>query len=89
MKTYNKDPDSVLDYSFDWTNWLGKDAISTSSWDIPTDLTEVLSDVQDNSITTVWLSGGVKGERYLVTNHIITQAGREDDRSFIIEMTNK
>ena len=28
-----KDPDAVLDYQADWSDWLGDDTISSSSWE--------------------------------------------------------
>lgn len=89
MKTYYKDPDAVLDYSFDWSNWLGSDVIDSSSWTISSeDLTKVSTTI-DGGITTVWLSGGVAGKRYLIMNHIKTQGSREEDRSFVLEMTER
>lgn len=85
MKTYYKDPDAVLDYSFDWSNWLADDSIDTSSWSVPSGVVKVSSS-NSGSLTTVWLSGGKAGESYLITNHIVTSAGREDDRSFLLEL---
>lgn len=38
----------------------------------------------DDYSSTAWVSGGVAGQRYTVTNHIVTEDGREDDRSITI-----
>ena len=81
-QTFRKDPDAVLDYGFDWSDWLATgEAISVSTWTVPTGITKD-SDASADSTTTIWLSGGTDGTTYTLTNHITTDAGREDDRSF-------
>ena len=42
------------------------------------------SDSKSTTATTVWLSGGVAGQSYSVVNHIVTAAGREEDRTIKI-----
>ena len=37
-----------------------------------------------SSSITLWLSGGVVGVWYSIVTHIVTSAGREDDRTFRI-----
>jgi len=83
-----KDPDAVLDYQFDWSEWLGSDTISTSTWTVPSGITK---DSQSNTTTTttIWLSGGTAGGEYTVTNQIVTAGGRTEDRSFTIKVQNK
>lgn len=77
-----KDPDSVLDYKIDWTPWLGADEIANSTWTVsdPTLVVGVTNHSQTQAV--VWLSGGVAGAVYTVTNHITTSGGRQEDRSF-------
>jgi hypothetical protein len=82
-KTKIKDPDSVLDYAFDWTEWLGTDNISTSSWTVPLGLAEV-TNTKTAKTATVWLSGGTAGSRYIITNQITTAAGRIENQSMVI-----
>jgi len=86
--TFLKDKDAKLDYAVDWTAWLGNDTIDTSTWTVPTGLTKV-SDSKTMKIATVWLSGGTAGQEYTVTNHIKTAAGREDERSIIIQVQER
>jgi hypothetical protein len=79
-----KDPNAVLDYSIDWSQWLadaGADAINTSNWTVPAGITK---DSQTNTSTQskVWLSGGSAGQTYRVVNRITTTGGRTADRSF-------
>lgn len=82
---YTKDPSAVLDYKIDWSEWLPEnDRIVSASFVVSDDDMTVDDVVFDDTSATVWLSGGVAGQRYTVTNHIVTEDGREDDRSLII-----
>lgn len=88
MQTFAKDPDALLDYSIDWSLWLDGDTIQTSSWSVPPPL--VLSNQSHtDTMATVWVSGGTVGARYVITNHIVTAAGREDERSLIIAIVDR
>lgn len=80
-----KDPAAVKDYTLDWTAWLGADTISSSTWTVPTGLIKVSSGSTDN-VSAVWLGGGTVGERYLVSNKIVTSGGRTEVRSFEIHI---
>jgi len=86
--TFVKDPQAKLDYQVDWTAWLGSDTIKTSTWTVPTGITKV-SDSATTAKATVWLSGGTDGAEYRIVNHILTNAAREDDRSFLISVKNQ
>ncbi len=86
MKTFIKDPDAVLDYGFDWSDWLDSDApevISESTWTVPSGITND-SDSNADTTTIIWLSGGSAGEDYELTNKIVTDQGRTDERSLKI-----
>jgi hypothetical protein len=91
MANFTHDPDADLDYGFSWATWLGADTITTSTWTISkiapegVDATLVLSaSTHDATPTTIWADGGTSGKTYTITNHIITAAGREDDRSHVL-----
>jgi len=89
MTTYIKDPQSVLDYGFDWSDWLDTgDTVSTSTWNVPTGITED-SDSNTGTTTTVWLSGGTVGKKYKITNRMVTADGRTVDRSFYVRIENR
>ena len=85
---FKKDPDSVLDYVFNWADWLDTDEISSSSTTVATGLTK---DSESNTTTTatVWLSGGTSGTEYAVTNRIVTTGGRTVDRTIIISVQER
>ena len=82
---YTKDPQAVLDYKIDWTEWMPENDRIVASTFTSSDVELTVDDSLFTDYTaTVWLSGGVAGERYTVTNHIVTEDGREDDRSLTI-----
>lgn len=89
---HTKDPGAVLDFSFDWTKWLAplSDIITASVWVVePTGSLVVTINSFSNTITTVWLDGGIAGTDYRVTNKITTNAGRKDERSFYIHCQDR
>lgn len=85
-ETFTKDPNAVLDYSFDWaTEWLvAGETISSHVMTVGTGLTKD-SDSENGGIVTVWLSGGTAGVNYPVACKIVTSAGRTDERTILIE----
>jgi hypothetical protein len=96
MAIYAKDPDAILDYGFDWSEWLASgETIVTSSWIVPDDDTSPsmalvkTSDSHDDSSTAIWLASGLPGETYQVTNRIVTSLGRRDDRSITIRIIER
>jgi len=78
-----KDPAAVLDYSLDWSDWLGADVIATSSWTVGAGLTKD-SDDTAATYTTLWVSGGTNGTAYSCANTITTAAGRTNKRTITI-----
>ena len=89
MNNFIKDPQEVLDYGFDWEDWLATgDTVDTSTWKVPTGITKD-SDTKTDTTTTIWLSGGTVGSTYKLTNRIVTNDGRTADRSFYVRIQNK
>jgi hypothetical protein len=85
---FTKDPQAVLDYTNDFSAWLGVDTITASTWTPPSGIT-VTTSSNTTTTATVWLSGGTLGETYRIVNHITTSAGRQDDRTIVIKMVSK
>lgn len=98
-----KDPDAILDYKFDWapstngtpggsSDWLaaGETIESYTLTISPSGLT-VDSDSSTDADTSVtcWLSGGTAGVKYALTCHIVTSAGRVDDRTVHIRVAER
>lgn len=87
------DPNSRLDFTIDWSGWLRTDETIESHT-----ITAVGVTVDEHSeaagVVTVWVKDGVPGVRLsdgkssaAVTCHVVTDAGREDDRTlrFIVQ----
>lgn len=86
--SFTKDPQAVLDYKVDWSDWLDTDTIVTSDWTVPTGLTLEL-ETNTTTIATAWLSGGTVATSYNVTNEITTADGRTDDRTITIKVKER
>lgn len=90
---YSHDPEAVLDYVFDWAAFLAdiNDTIDSATVDASTiadDDAPLTVDVVSNTTTTVtaWVSGGTVGKSYTLTCHIITNDGREEDKSITLQI---
>lgn len=89
MTTYQKDPDAVLDYRWDWSPWLADgETITASQVIVPSGIT-ANSNSNDTTSATVWLAGGSVGETYSVTNRITTSESRIDDRTMHIAVLQR
>lgn len=79
---FNKDPNSVEWFGVDWSERLqgdevfAADTIASSSWVVPTGLTQADA-MSMTKAAGVKLSGGVVGTAYQVTNRIVTAVNGE------------
>ena len=84
-----KDPSAVLDYAFDWTEWLATgETITVHTITADTGITVDSSTELDGKVT-VWLSGGTAGQNYKVACKITTPAGRTDERTIWIKVVER
>jgi hypothetical protein len=84
-----KDPSAVLDYAFDWTEWLATgETITDYTITADTGIT-VDSSTEDTGKVTVWLSGGTAGINYKVACLITTSASRTDERTIWIKVVER
>lgn len=92
MRTWDKDPQAVLDWDFTWTDWLtgGEVITGTPLITIDAGLTKD-SQSNTNSVVKVWLSGGTVGTTYKVSCRITTNSSpaRTDERSLLIRITER
>jgi hypothetical protein len=88
--TFFKDPDAVLDFAVNWATWLAADSdtISTSTWTVPTGITED-SESETTTVATIWLSGGTAGVKYDLVNEIVTAGGRTANRTIRIHVMER
>jgi hypothetical protein len=87
--SFTKDPEAVLDYTFDWSDWLATgETISSYTVTVPAGITKD-SDSQADGVVTYWLSGGTAGTAYRVECKIVTSAGRTDELSIWIKVVER
>ena len=91
-----KDPVAVVDYAVDWaaTYLQEGEQITASSWFIlpqgeVNDLEVQSIPAPAAGVTTVFITGGIAGKAYQLTNRITTDRGRTDDRSLHIRIEEK
>lgn len=86
---YLKDPDDVLDYPFDWADWLAVgESIVTSVFIVSAGINMDSSSFNSTS-SAVWLSGGTASTPYTVTNRITTSQSRTVDRSITVRVQQR
>lgn len=90
-----KDPSSIEPQGVDWTDYLADlgsgVTIATSTWTVSTITGDTAplalsgAGIVTGSLKTqVTVTAGTEGYRYTVVNHIVTNTGVEDDRSFYV-----
>jgi hypothetical protein len=88
-----KDPEAVLDYAIDWgAEYLGGDLLSESLWSVSPDEADgvrIVGDSFDASVTRVKAAGGQPGKIYKLTNHVVLDSGRSDDRSIVLRVEKR
>lgn len=94
--TIDKDPDEVLDYPFDWSEYLDdiQDAIAAPGPGITPALftvsgVEIESQQNSTKIATVWIKGGAVGVAAKVSCRITTVGGRTIERSIAIKIKGR
>lgn len=86
---FKKDPSAVLDYAFNWNDWL--EAVETITSHVITVEAGITkdSDSESSGVVTIWLSGGTHGEDYIVACLVSTNLGRDDERSINIRCRDR
>lgn len=75
-----KDPDETRQLIMDWTSHLASpaDTIATSTWSVPTGVTQVTHGVvTGNKKTSITVSGGTADTDYILSNTITTTTSGE------------
>lgn len=83
----------VLDYTFDWSEWLESDQIASFVFSIipnaSGDCTLAPSPPPTDGITaTAWVSGGIAGTVYSLTCTVTTTGGRIGSRTGTLTVQN-
>jgi hypothetical protein len=87
----DKSPTEVVDYSFEWSDRLSTDTISSSSWSISGPDSSLTNDTDSTSGTTtsIRLSGGTSASTYYAKNTVITTAGQTLEQTAIISISTR
>lgn len=87
-RAFLKDPDAVLDYEFDWSEWLASGETISSTTVTVTGVT-LDSSPNDSTSVVAWVSGGTDGAVATVACRITTSAGRTDERTITLRITER
>jgi hypothetical protein len=79
-----KDPNETLNYILDFTSELAQDTISTSTWVVPSGITQSGSATIVGRTTQIVLRGGTTGAKYKLVNTIVTAGGNTIEKFFYI-----
>lgn len=86
---YIIDPSDVLDWKFDWTNWLQEgEAILAYVLTVSEGIT-LDTDSESEGVVTYWLSNCTAGNWYKVACKITTNAGRTKERTMYFHCVNQ
>jgi hypothetical protein len=84
-----KDADAVLDFEWNYQNWLAPSEEIVDYEIIASPGITVDSDTNTTDRVVVWLRDGTAGVPYTVTCRITTNQGRTDDRTMTIRVVNR
>jgi hypothetical protein len=84
-----KAPNDNYKYTVEWVAELGADTISTSTWTVEAGITKDNDTTDNQTQTTIDLSGGVAGTTYTLTNQITTAAGDVYEKDLFIKVQNQ
>lgn len=87
--TVAKDPDAVLDWAWEFVDWLESgDSLSSKTVTEETGITVDSSEISGTQVI-VWLSGGTAGTSYDVMVRPATVDGRSDDFTVTFQVGDK
>jgi hypothetical protein len=80
-----KDPNAVLDYKWDWAEWLAAgDTISTADVTLASGDVAINSESNTTTSVTAWISGGTVSTQAQLTARVVTAQGRTADRTITL-----
>jgi hypothetical protein len=83
-----KSPTEKVVFAVDWADYLVADTITSSTWILPSGITQVTSNFTATR-ANIMLQGGTLGATYRVTNRINTSAGEIVEQSVDIQLITK
>ena len=87
------DPDETLDYSFNWSSFLAVDSpadtIQSSNWYVSPAGPTLSNPSSAGAVTSTFISGTALGQVYVLTNRVVTAAGRTAEKSVTLACENR
>lgn len=84
---FYKQPVDVLDYDFDFSDWLTDRADTILSFTVTADTGLTVGDTSTvDGVVKVFLSGGTSGQQYKVTCTVVTNGGRTKQAELAIKV---
>lgn len=86
-----KDPESIIDYVFDWSDWLEEgDSIESHTVTVPAGIViEDSEEINESKMIRVWLSGGLHNSIYPIRCKITTADGRIEPETGNVKVYTK
>jgi hypothetical protein len=86
-----KDPSALLDYTWDWSEWLAEvtDTISSATVTVPDGLTRDGAPTVGDTAVTQRVSGGTLDDTYTMVCQITTAGGLIDERSIYLTIRDQ
>lgn len=84
----DKDPNARLDYRFEWADFLETGETITDQVVVAPGC-NVESFAVVGTAVVAWISGGTLGSTVYATCHITTSAGRQNDGTIILNITDR
>ena len=86
---FDKDPDAVLDYKWNWSSWLDAgESISTYAITVSGGLTSTESTFTSSAVTA-WIAGGTAGAVETAACLIETNSSRTDERTIYLNVLER
>jgi hypothetical protein len=91
QQIFEHDPDAILDYSIDWSKWMTTgDTLSSATWSLPAGVTGTNDHISGSkAVIFIEVTADPPARKYNLTCHITTTAGREDDRTIQLVVTDR
>lgn len=86
------DPQAVLDYGKNWATWLEEgETLVSSDWSVPDGITLVQQSYAPTGQTVVRIAAWTStvGDSHIITNHVASSDGQEEDSSYEIVIREK
>jgi hypothetical protein len=84
-----KAPGETVDYGIDWSDRLGSDTITNSTWSISGPDSALTEGASNNTTTDteIRLVGGTLGNQYSVKNTVITFGGQTFEQTALLKIS--